>query len=345
MPGPLFPDETPILGKEFIASVDAERRRLLIPGAIVHARTPLLGSVTRGLGVEDVHTGAPLTADSPMRIGSITKTMVGTVVLRLVDEGRVQLDADIRDYLPAPVPPGVTVRRLLNMTSGLPDYTSEEFVAALLDHPERQWTPGELLEVAFRGEQRFEPGTSWEYCNAGYILLGLLIEAAAGDSLELVARRLVFDPLGLENTELPLPAPGLSALPRASVRGYHRRRENLVDATAINPSWAWAAGGAVSTAGDLSVYVKALARGTLLEARTQQQRMDMEPVADGIRYGLGIAAFSGMWGHNGGLPGFQSFAAYEPVTAATVVVLTNVDDSAADSLAAFVRTQLHTPSA
>lgn len=328
-----------------VEALDTERQRLGIPGVVVHVSGPSCGSCTRALGVRDLATGEPLTADSRMRVGSVTKMIVALIVLRLVDAGDLCLDDEVHDHLPElsdlQVPRGVTVRRLLNMTSGLRDYTSEEFVDGLLIEPDRLWTPSELLEVAFSGSQEFAPGTSWAYCNAGYIMLGMLIEHLTGARVEDVARRLVFDPFGMHATELPPLTHGASALPDPSLRGYHRQDNELVDATRINPSWAWSAGNAVSTAGDLRLLVEASVRGDLLQEQTHRERMDTQPVPETtLGYGLGIANFDGVWGHNGEQPGFQSFAGHDPVSATTIVVLTNLDDHSADTLATFLRARL-----
>ncbi|WP_431914830.1 serine hydrolase domain-containing protein [Nonomuraea jabiensis] len=327
---------------DLLGALDGERRRLGIPGAVVHVSGPSYGSWTRALGVCDLATGVRLTAGSRMRVGSLTKTIVALIVLRLVEAGDLSLDDEIQAHLAEPqIPRGVTVRRLLDMTSGLPDYTSEEFVAGLLLEPDRLWTPSELLKVALRNPQQFEPGTSWAYCNAGYIMLGMLIEHVTGARVEDVARRLVFDPLGMRETELPPLTHDAAALPDPRLRGYHRRDGELVDATRVNPSWAWTAGNAVSTVGDLRLLIEASVRGDLLQEQTRLELMRTHPVPGStVTYGLGIANFDGMWGHNGELPGFQSFAGHDPATAMTVVVLTNLDDHSADLLAAFLRTRL-----
>ncbi|WP_104062360.1 serine hydrolase [Arthrobacter sp. 4R501] len=330
------------VNEHILRAVDAERSRLSIPGAIIHFTSLRTGAVTCALGVEDVESGEPIRAQSAMRVGSITKTMVATIALKLSESADLPLDDEVRYFLP--IASGVTVRRLLDMTSGIPDYTSEEFVEGLLVHPERLWTPDELLELAFQAEPRFEPGTSWEYNNAGYILLGRVIEEATGASIEELARRLIFDPLEMYDSYLPANVPGLSALPDSRVRGYHRQGAELVDATEINPSWAWTAGGAVSTVRDLSIYVQALVRGGLLQDATQAERLRARTVSSDLRYGIGIADFAGMWGHNGALPGFQSFAGHDLESDTTLVVLTNLDDGSADALAAIVRSELATAS-
>lgn len=344
--------DLPVLTSTFLDTLDAERRRLGIPGAIVAVRTSDGARSSAALGVRDLAAGTPLSVDSVLRVGSVTKTIVGTVVLRLVERGDLALDDDVRDLVPdLPVPSGVTVRRLLDMTSGLPEYTTETFLGTLLAAPERVWEPRELLDLAFTGEQHFVPGTSWEYCNAGYILLGMLVEQVTGELVEDLARRLVLDPLGMSDTALPARTPEGRHLPDPTVRGYLRDGDQLVDATDINPSWGWTAGNAISTAADLVLLAEELVRGDLLTAETQAARLAAVPVPDTEwAYGLGIANFGGIWGHNGQLPGFQAFAGHEPATGRTIVVLANVDrandeTNAADTLAALVRRHLAAESA
>jgi len=324
------------------AALEDERRRLSIPGAVALVSSASRGTWTQAFGVADVATGAKLTTGSHLRIASVTKTIVALIVLRLAEAGELALDDEIRVHLPQlPVPGGVTVRRLLNMTSGLPDYTSDEFVAGTLVQPGRVWTPVELLDIAFRHPQRSEPGGTWDYCNAGYIILGMLIESLKGERVEVTARRLVLDPLGMRDTHMPPLTRDGAGLPDPYVRGYHRRDGELIDATNINPSWGWTAGNAVSTAHDLAVLVESSVRGDLLQEQTRIEQMTGVPIAGSTwSYGLGIADFDGLWGHNGEMPGFQSFAGHDPQTGLTVVVLTNVDGVSADALAGVLRTEL-----
>ncbi|MFD8462993.1 serine hydrolase domain-containing protein [Streptomyces antimycoticus] len=329
------------------AAVDAERQRLGVPGAVVAVRSPDAEPWSVALGVRDIATDEPLAVDAVLRVGSVTKTIVATVVLRLTERGELGLDDDIVAHLPhVRVPSGVTVRRLLDMTAGLPEYTTEEFMEISHTTPDRVWGPQELLDLAFREPHRFAPGSSWDYCNAGYILLGMLAEHVTGDLVEDLARKLVLDPLGLHDTSLPPRSAAGTSLPDATVRGYHRVGAELVDTTDVNPSWAWTAGNAISTADDLVVLVEALVRGDLLAEETQRARLAGVPVpGTDWSYGLGIANFGGIWGHNGELPGFQAFAGHEPGTGRTIVVLANVDKSTdevnpADTLAALVRRHL-----
>jgi len=320
--------------RALVKATMAERR---VPGAIVLVDVPGVCEWTAALGVESVITRHAMRPRAHMRIGSITKTFTGTVVLQLVDEGRVKLDDAISRYL-AGVPDGdsITIRQLLAMTSGLYNYSDDlAFNESLDSDPHRVWAPDELLAIAFSQPPYFAPGRDFHYSNTNTILLGLLIEKITGHSLtqELEAR--IFVPLGLRDTSLPPSA----AMPLPYSRGYMFGTNfgaagstcdadpvGRHDVTAASPSWTWSAGGAISTMADLRIWARALATGALLSPATQAERVAFAPTGPpgAPLYGLHIASFSGVIGHTGALPGFQSFLGYIPARSATVIVLANL---------------------
>lgn len=145
--------------------------------------------------MSDLATGAKLRPAAQFRIGSITKTFVATIVLQLVGEGRLRLDERIARRLPGLLTNGeqITVRQLLNHTSGLPDYTGDpELFAGIRQN--RLWEPRELVALAERQPQLFEPGSAWAYSNTDYIVAGLLVEAVTGRSLARELDRRIFSP-------------------------------------------------------------------------------------------------------------------------------------------------------
>ncbi|MFE4695861.1 serine hydrolase domain-containing protein [Streptomyces sp. NPDC056738] len=325
-------------------------QRLRIPGAVVSIRTPQWGTWTKTLGTESLKTGKPIAADEHFRIGSITKTFTATVILELVDEGRIKLDAPVSRYLRG-VPNGrnITVRQLLQMTSGLYNYSEDlRFNQVLDDRPETQWRPEELLAIAFRHQPYFPPGQGWHYSNTNYILLGLIAEKLTHRPLTSLLRDRVFRPVGMPHTNLATD----TAFPAPHPRGYQFISNvdsltapvltgkdaawadwsagNPMDVTDVNPSWAWAAGGGISTLSDLLRWAPALADGKLLSPQTQRQRLRFVPTSDvpgTPTYGLGIVDFSGFLGHDGQIPGYNSFVGYDPKRKATVVVLVNLNQS------------------
>jgi D-alanyl-D-alanine carboxypeptidase len=232
------------------------------------------------------------------------------------------------------------------MRSGLYSYTSDaKFNQTLDNEPKKAWTPKELLRIAFSHPVNAAPNTEFEYCNTNTVLLGLIIEKVTGMSASDALRRRIFERLALKETSLPLPAEW--ALPDPHPQGYQfLSNAETIDSYAVpkdklaaaldgrlkplnetdsSPSWAWTAGGAISTAGELATYVKALVGGGLLDAKMQKVRFDsIRPITSGAGYGLGIAQFGPMYGHDGQLPGFSSFMAYDPKTQTTLIIGANL---------------------
>ncbi len=341
----------PPFAKKLRPLLEAAMKQLSIPGAIIFVDDPGQGKWTTTLGTRDLATHAPMQVNSYMRIGSITKTLTATVILQLVDQGKLRLDDPIGRYQPE-VPNGnhITIRELLNMTSGLFNYSEDEdFDRALVANPYKAWDPKELVAIAFKHPPYFAPGESWHYSNTNYLLLGMLIEQITGRSVEKVFQRNIFRPLDMDGTILPQLTS--STLPNPHPRGYTRQLgTGPLDATEWNPSWAWTAGSAISRLHDLQIWAKALATGRLLSAATQKERLSWVNlgqvwIGKELDYGLGVANFGGFIGHDGDLPGFQSFMGYMPQKGATIIVLVNLDvapdgSPPADALAALIQQEL-----
>ncbi|AGC47114.1 beta-lactamase [Myxococcus stipitatus DSM 14675] len=272
--------------------------------------------VWRGaVGVADVETGRPMRPGFRHRVGSLTKSFVSTAVLQLVGEGRIQLDAPIGASLPDVVPGElgtlVTVRMLLNHTSGLGDYPD-----AILVTPEdfesvrrRTFTPRELVAYGLALPPTDVPGKRYSYSNTNYILAGLLIERVTGRSLEDVVERRILRPLGLHDTYFP----GT----RMHVRGAHSKAYvpwadgTLRDFSVYNMSWGWAAGALVSTPRDINRFYQALLGGRLLAPAQLAEMLTPVLTHPKAGYGLGLSYSvldcGPVWGHTGGLLGHRTF--------------------------------------
>jgi D-alanyl-D-alanine carboxypeptidase len=172
-------------------------------------------------GVADLRTGRPMRPELHFRAGSLTKSLVATVVLQLVAEDRLSLQDSLQRWLPGILPYGeqVTVRQLLNHTSGVPhDWaTVEQTLYRSSGGRFRVWTPRELVALVADQPPGFPPGTARSYSNTGYLLLGLAVEAASGSTLGQELHRRIFGPLGLQGTSFPETSPGIPS-PRS--RGY-----------------------------------------------------------------------------------------------------------------------------
>lgn len=259
-------------------------------GAVVAVRSPQ-GTWIKAYGVADPTTKAPMTTDVHQRIGSVTKTFTGTLVLQLAQQGKLGLDDPINTYV-AGVPNGkdVTLRMLLNMTSGLASYTTDQhFTDQLFADPRKAWTPDQLLAVGLALPPLFAPGEKFNYSNTNTILLGKVIEKVTGQPYADVLRDRILVPLGLTQTSMPaatdtLPAPHASG---STLQGTPDSSTTPVDTTDWNPTWAWTAGQMVSTADDLLVYGRALGTGQgLLDTKAQVERLSSIPGKAG--YGLGV---------------------------------------------------------
>lgn len=320
-----------------------------VEGAFLLVRSPD-GDFTATFGTTERGTNSEPTADTSFRIGSNTKTMTGTVILQLVEEGELNLDDTVSAYYPG-VPNGdeITIAMLLNMRSGLADYLNDEGIWELIfADPQRAWQPEELLSMAFEGEPLFAPGTKYSYSNTNTVLLAAIAEQITGTSIsQLIAER-VTQPLKLARTSLPEPQD--NDLEAPFTHGYTFLGEDEKspnDVTAWNPSYTSAAGAGVSTARDLADWAEALTEGTLLSPEMQSQRMasiteiPQAPEPKNQGYGLGIAKLHGLYGHNGQIPGYNSYMGADPELDLTVIIWVNVaptidDKSPADLMAAKV---------
>ncbi|WNV90448.1 serine hydrolase domain-containing protein [Umezawaea sp. Da 62-37] len=261
-------------------------------------------------GVAEWGGGRPVPTDGRFRVGSITKVFVSVVVLQLVGEGRIDLDAPVSRHLPGLLPDGdrITVRMLLQHTSGLRSYTGElpldpeGFEAIRYKH----WEPAELVALSTAKPLDFAPGTDWDYSNTNYVVAGLLVEKITGKPYARAVEQRILGPLRMRDTTVPgdrVDVPG----PHAN--GYVRIGDRVVDITRINPSVAHSAGEMISTTADLDRFVAAVAEGKLLKPAQFAEMTGLTDVSPG--YGLGLewqelACGAEVIGHGGGIPGYSS---------------------------------------
>ncbi|QXG75249.1 beta-lactamase family protein [Modestobacter sp. L9-4] len=275
-------------------------------------------------GVGDLATGAPVPVNGQVRIASNTKTFTATVVLQLVGEGRVDLDAPVETYLPGLVRGAggdgreITVRQLLQHTSGLPDY-DDVLITDYIAAQHRYVEPRQLLDIALPRPALFAPGTSWEYSNTNYIVAGLLVQAVTGRPIGEEITTRIITPLGLDDTYWP--HEGEQELRGEHPHGYYRTHpdEPWADVTVQDPSFGWAAGQLVSTPRDMLDFSTALVDGDLLspELLVQMETTVPAPTATprgNESYGLGLQTFTlscggTAWTHGGDIPGAETRSA------------------------------------
>ncbi len=333
-----------------------------IAGASVFVGVPGEDPLVTALGVADLATMTPVTEATYFRIGSVTKTFVATVVLQLVDEGLLALDDTIDAYgfTSLQNAPFISIRNLLNMTSGLPDYThSPELLELVVTDPAYPVTPQELIAFA-ETMPSAQPDAGYSYCNTNYIVLGLIAEQLTGDSLARLLHDRIFEPLGMTHTALQT----AESLPEPFARGYGRAdqvamfigmegeeaealaematpladADGVIDFTDLNPGFAWAAGACYSIADDLTRWLPALLDGALISEELQRERLEFVPVmdwgGDGGGYGLGIASFGETLGHSGTIPGYSTFVLIDRTTGSQQIILTSLSGGGGAGVAA-----------
>ncbi|MFE5297024.1 serine hydrolase domain-containing protein [Streptomyces sp. NPDC056632] len=307
--------------------------------------------VTDALG--ESMTGVPAEPDMHFRAGSVAFAHIGTTLLRLVEQGRVDLDATVEPWLPeVPRANEITLRMLANNTSGLHDYvTDPEFEAELLADPFRAWTPDELLAFPFAHDFWYTPGTNWSYSHANYLLLERALERITGQRIDRLVEEQVTGPLGLRNTQNnftpEIPAPVLHAF--TSDRGLYE------ESTFWNPSWTTGPGAVItSTVCDMARSARGIGSGELISRRSYRTLLDPGTVGLGVptakcpadiclkqteakHFGLGVIVANGWLLQNPSFTGYAAIQAYLPSKRLSIAVsATKTPDTAEGNMAQVV---------
>jgi D-alanyl-D-alanine carboxypeptidase len=308
------------------------------PGALLRVSSPDIGTWSGAAGLADVEAATPMQPDNQFRGGSLTKPFISVVVLQLVEEGQFSLDDPMTSVLPESVTTKfansdeITVRMLLSHTGGMPEFLDLAMPHIVADL-QRVWQDDEWLDFAAAQEPWFAPGEAQAYSNTDYILLGLVIEQATGQTWRQEVRERILEPLKLENTLLP--EPGDISSPPNQAHGYVDLGAGLVDVTeaGVDPSMASASGGQalITTAEDLDRFLKALLAGelfqngeTLEEMQTFVPWPESVPLSTWVKgYGLGLmkVEYSGgieAIGHSGTSADFNSFVFHLPDQGITI---------------------------
>lgn len=313
------------------------------PGVLVELRTPA-GSTAVRSGFGDVAAGTPIPWDAEFRIGSTTKPFVAATVLQLVGEGRLALEDTVERWLPGVVTGNgndgttITVRQLLQQTSGLFDYardltyrsSAEAFAATRLNG----MTLAEGVAMAMKHQPNFAPGTEWEYSNTNYLLAGMIIEKITGNSWGDEVRSRILDPLGLHHTYVPGHDPAIRG---PHPIGYQRFSPEgpVLDVTEFDTTIAGSAGQMVGTTEDVNRFLQALIGGEVLRPAELAEMQKTVPATrfdrawPGIRYGLGIESMptscGTIWAHGGDIVGFQTRNGITADGTRSVVVVMNTN--------------------
>lgn len=304
------------------------------PGAAVIVVVDGEPVLRKGYGLANAETGAAITPDMIFRIGSVTKQFTAVAILQLVQQGKVRLDDPITKYVPDLDTRGqtITIEHLLTHTSGLPNYTA---LPGFTDMNQRRFSPREIVALVDDQPLDFEPGAQMKYSNTGYVLLGMVIEQASGQSYADYVREHVFEPAGMKDTRY-----GGSNFPTdRHVRGFEAAKGGAFgDARPLDMSQPFAAGAIESTVDDLWSWTRSLGEGKLVDAELLERAWTpYTPTAGKSDYGYGWGinrdreAPDERWiGHGGGINGFLSSAVWIPERGVFVAVLSNALGGRAD---------------
>jgi D-alanyl-D-alanine carboxypeptidase len=313
-----------------------EQMKTVTDSIIEHSRVPgvvaLVVDHQKGIdwlytaGYSDISNQLPMNGDNIFRIGSNSKTMTGTVLLQLVDEGQLSLEDKLSAFFPEfPRSDEVSIAMLCNMTSGIFNYLEDEAWGNEANiNPTREWIPRELVEAGFSHDYDFDPGTDWNYSNTNTILLGMIIEKLTGNSLQDEVENRLLIPLNLNHTAL---LTGGTELPAQHSKGYlwdDVDKEYFDVSNFFDVSWAWAAGAAYSNPRELQKYVETMVEGGFLSDSLQHKRITETQYLDPERsYGYAILKRGSFFGHNGALPGYTSSMYHSKANNCTVIIYFN----------------------
>ncbi len=321
-------------------TLDSIRASGAFPGMSAGAALPDGRVIALATGLADTALDTPLRPDDLLLAGSVGKTYVAAVAMQLVSEGKLALDAPISRYLGTepwfsrlPNAAAITVRMLMNHTSGLVRYEfKEDFTRDLTADPGRVWRPAELVAYILDTEPPFPAGGGWDYSDTNYIVLGMIVERVSGGTLNAEIARRLLRPLELTRTvpsdrrEIPRLAQGYAG-PGNPFGGTDAM---IVDGRfAINPQFEWAGGGYAVSGGDLARWAKALYEGRAFDASLLPTMLDGVPARLGpdVRYGLGViirrTPLGPSYGHSGFFPGYVTEMRYFPEHRIAVAFLIN----------------------
>jgi D-alanyl-D-alanine carboxypeptidase len=330
---------TPAIRRALQARLDQLRARYGVPGISVTILFPDGSSWLGASGLADVATKTPVTPSTSFAIASISKTFTAALVHGLAQDGLIQLDMPVRTYLPdLKINAKITVRQLLDHTSGLRDYFFHPSIdRILLRDPRRRWTTADSLKYV--GKSYFKPGEGWHYSNTNYLVLGMLAEKVGDAPLGEQIRSRFLDPLGLRHTWYQL-----SEAPRSDVAHGYRfestakgaRPIDLSDGSPLMPftsvvTAAAGAGGLASNTTDLARWARALYAGGVLSTESIDAILGdisrTEPYKPRVPYGLGVQRLEidgvPSLGPSGRLLGFRSAVRWLPDDDIAIAVLTN----------------------
>jgi D-alanyl-D-alanine carboxypeptidase len=310
----------------------------------------VLAKVTRGTGevailaMGESMTGVPATPEMHFRNGAVAISYLGTVLLQLVDEGKVALDDTIEEWLPdAPASEKVTLRMLINCTSGYPDFVAQKsFDDAIEKDPFRAWTTEEQLSYVAGKPLLYKPGTNWSYAHTNFVRLGEALSTITGKPLDELIRERIVEPLGMKGTQSHQTA----VIPEPVLHAYTKERGTYEDSTFWDPSWTLAKGSVMITdIHDLATSARAIGKGELVSEKSHKEQVGSSLVGlggptkkcpegvcakqtSGFHYGLGTFIVGGWILQNPSFYGWGALQAYLPEKDLAIAASATLDKEA-----------------
>jgi D-alanyl-D-alanine carboxypeptidase len=328
---PAFDNETIYQIDDIVEKVMDEVK---VPGAIVGVWWEGRGEYLVAFGEADIESGRAITTDDLFKAASTSKTITGNLILQLVGEGKLSLDDALSKFAFAQGVANadrITIRMLLNQTSGLPDPSNESpQMGAVMDaDPGHTFTKEEVMAFGEAMPVLAAPGESYHYSNWNYYMLGMIVEQLTGMNLDQAIQVRFADKLGLTHTRLDADSSYLLSQEHSNGYVWDDARpgdDKYVDTTDYSTSWTWAAGSVTTDINDFKLWIEAVADGTLVTPAVYQQQMEVVPLGDGkpSDYRQGVIETDGFLWHNGAVPGYSSYAGSNPEQGITVCVFMNV---------------------
>lgn len=330
-----------------------------IPGGTLAVAFENGSVIAVGSGVKELGKQDPMSATAVMMLGSTGKTFVSAIALQLVAEGKIELDAKVASYFPSeenndwfyklPGAKEITVRQLMNHTSGIPRYVfSRKFIKGLKEEPQKSRSPKENLALLHGRKSVHPPGKGWAYSDSNYLVLGLVIEKVSGQSFYDLCQKRILTPLQLKAT-LPTTSASLPTLSQGHIgkaNPFGLPKKVVSDGKyCINPDFEWCGGGFVTNTTDLATWVQKLHtnRSILKKDQYKQLVTPSDPPArlGGAGYGLGTFVWKtdqGMfYGHAGMMPGYLTQIEHSVKGKFTIALQVNSDEGFGRSHHAFVQ--------
>lgn len=321
------------LEQKIDALVRAEMEQGNIPGlsvAVVKEGKPIL---TKGYGKAHVELDVPATADTVYQLASVSKQFTAAAIMLLAEDGKLSLDNKVKKLLPeAPEAwKDVTVRHLLNHTSGIKSYTS---LPTFMTNATRAYSRSEMLKLIYAQPMEFQPGEKWNYNNSAYYLLGVIIEEASGKDYDTFLQERIFKPLGMNSTRLN----SKDMLIKGRANGYTRTGKEVRNAVFTHPSQPYSAGALISTVQDMAKWDAALYTEKVLKKSSLDQMWTATRLKNGktqdYGFGWGVGRIKGHRevGHGGGITGFSTYIGRFVDDKLSIIVLCNLDSGRAEQL-------------